>query len=238
MIITSPHFNRPEFTAPMLESLSAVRGIDKHRVIFSLDCPKDSKVDKGVAQLLYAFDKCERQIHYATNNIGCNLHTLKMFTLGFLNNNEEWILHLEDDILLAPDSLEMIEDIIASKPADNICSISLFNRTLKDEVNGRYKTINKRQWFTPSGIVLRRSAFILSVERDCYVNRYISWDVNFNTMRKDENMYEIYPILSRSNNIGWYGTHVPSKDWYHNNLEMKYWAGDVDVGPEAYEHSY
>lgn len=238
MIITSPHYNRPEFTAPMLEALSSVRGIEKHRVIFSIDCPKDSKVDRGVSKLLYAFDKCERTIHYSTNNIGCNLHTLKMFTLGFLNNTDEWILHLEDDIVLAPDSLELIEDIIAYKPADNISNISLFNRVNEGDVRGKVREINKRPWFTPSGIALRRTAFSLSVERDCYSNRYVSWDINFNTMCRNENMYEIYPLLSRSNNIGWYGTHVPSKEWYHKNLEMSYWAGNVDVGSDLYEHSY
>ena len=46
---------------------------------------------------------------------------------------------------------------------------------------------------------------------------------------------EVYPLLSRSQNIGAKGgVHVPSVEWHRKNHHTQHWAGNHDLAPGTY----
>lgn len=230
MIITSSHFNRPEFTFEMLKYLKNVKGIENETVIFSIDRDKTGQINEQVLFLLESFKVCQSEVIIASKNLGCSRNTLKLFTLGFLKSYDNLVFHIEDDVLIGHDSLDLIKDITSYNLNDDIATISLFNRTSEEQVGSQFHVLGKRPWFTPSGFVMRKEFFRLTVKNDCYLTTDLSdasWDSAVNKLRQSLNLYEIFPVLSRSNNIGSYGVHIPSKEWYEQNLKTKFWIEDV-----------
>ncbi len=229
MILTSTQFNRPQYTKRMLESLGRVRGIGNYDLIVSLDRDEDG-INEEVYCLLRQVDFCKVKINLAKDRLTCNLNTLKALYLGLQEDVD--VFHIEDDICLAPDSLEYIFNVRNYRRDvwDKSFSISLFNRTRKEEVGDEYFTVLERPVFVPWGFVLRKEIFEKALFSNCFcpaASHYLSWDVRMDTLRKSLGLTEIFPKFSRAINIGDTGVHMRPEFW-KENVEIDYWAGNVE----------
>lgn len=235
MIITSPHYNRPEFTKEMIEYLSAVDGIENCFVIFSVDADKDGIVNEEVLSLISNYKGSNFEVLVAKENIGCNQNALKVMFRGFSIGQNSWIMHIEDDVCVSKDVLKYTKECMY----DTRYNISLYNRSKQKATIGAEHTIGARNWFTPSGIAINRENFRLAVSNDCFFHKKYTWDIQYNKLCLEHKIKELYPILSRSKNIGWYGTNISSPEWFKENIEIIYWAGDVkDLQDEIFKHHY
>lgn len=233
-VITSSHYNRPEFSKEMIKHLAQSFGVSNSYVIFCIDREKNGKINEEVLDLCKSFDSCEHHIEISKENIGCNSNIFKSLRLGFSKSN--YVLHLEDDVLIAKDGLTLVEDVIRQPFFQNYWTLSLFNRSTKDQVGNQYNVITNRPWFTPSGFMCSKQVFLDGFQYGCFEPDKITWDMKFNELRAIRKKTELFPIMSRSNNIGWYGENVSSKEWYNDKLKMLFWADDISYQEEDFRY--
>lgn len=242
MLITTPQYNRPQYTKRMLEALSKVNGIEDCRIIASVDRDENGNVNEEIVSLLKDIEFCPVSINISKERLTCNLNTLRTMYLGFDSidryADEDVICHIEDDICVAPDCLDMFYNIEERVDIENqYFSVSFFNRLEEKDVNSEYWTILNRPHFVPWGFVLGKKIFREVLFSNCFcpdASHYLSWDLRFNQLREKLNLTEIFPKLSRAINIGDRGTHMWPEHW-ENNVKLDFWAGSVL--PESREFS-
>lgn len=104
-VITMCHWRRPEYTRVCLEYLSRCHGINDYTVFIHIDGNGDPKVlqeslrIKPVVKVL--------QIIEHKSHLGCNGNTLRALENGF--GFSDFVIHIEDDIIVARDGLRFLE---------------------------------------------------------------------------------------------------------------------------------
>jgi len=102
LIITTLHYNRPDCTRRCLEALSRCRGIEDCRLIAHTDGGPNRSQE--VADLLQQRPFCDTQVCFHPDHLGFDQATFQTLRDGFVD--ADFVVHIEDDILLAPDALE------------------------------------------------------------------------------------------------------------------------------------
>ena len=200
-IITTTQFDRPEYTAKMLESLAKCNGIHYYGLVACLD---GETPNKEVLKLLQDFRACRAvKIIINERRLGCNLNTMKALYSGFEISSS--VLHVEDDVILSKDALKQYESWAASK--DKSFSFCLYNKIsdVKSYDDSMYNTVYKRPEFIPWGFGIRRHSLITMLECECFTRdepTEASWDMKVNNMCRGLQLEHAYVFLSRANNIG------------------------------------
>jgi hypothetical protein len=147
--------------------------------------------------------------------------------MGFYKNN--YHIHLEDDTIPGKDCLKFLE--WAGNTYENDSQIfsvtSYVNSSNKTEhyieKNLNINKVSRRNWFTPWGWATWRDRFE-------YIKRNwtnTGWDNTINDITR-KNRYEIYPSVSRVQNIGAeMGVHVPDADWHKKNQYNEWWIESI-----------
>lgn len=225
MIITSTQYRRPEYTYEMIKHLKNCIGIEECKIIFSVDYYSSYQTD-FIYDMLSEINFCDIEININKPALGCNGNTKKALETGF--RYDDFVVHVEDDILLSPHSLEIFAEL-RNKREDNTFSISLYNRLNKQDITEEeYGVVLKRPLFVPWGFGLWSHRY--SLIEDCFTNspdpaKYASWDVQVAKRCYDMNLQHIYTKLSRVDNIGAEnGVHVPNPEWHELNHRVPFWA--------------
>jgi len=134
----------------------------------------------------------------------------------------EYVIFVEDDILLAPDALLFFEHCREEYRHDKqVFTVSAYRRAIAPPEH--YHRIIRQPWFTPWGWATWRDRFDDMSRRWDSVAR-VSWDCTVNTIR--DKRLELVPLFSRSQNIGALGgTYCPGPEWHRQNQFNEYWAG-------------
>lgn len=216
-IITTTQFNRPEYTYQMLRYLSRCRGIEKYTLVASIE-PDNQEVIKLVRDVKFM----PRLVRVNERRLGCNQNTYSSLKLGFEFSDN--VFHVEDDVILAADALEIYERWLAM-PNRNF-TICMWNRLLESSPD-QQEIRHDRFYFRAYGFGLTKDGFKKTVEHDCYssdINPYLSWDIRISNMMAKEKLFGSYPNVSRANNIGaTKGEHVPSPEWHTDNHRLSHW---------------
>ena len=103
----------------------------------------------------------------------------------------------------------------------------------------QWHTIKRRQWFTPWlwgtwddrwKELERKWVQIDSIDR--------AWAEHINTSVRGDR-FEVYPCLSRSQNIGAEnGIHVPSVEWHRKHQFNEEWEGKYDVPSAPFNETH
>lgn len=209
MIITSPHYNRPHCTALCIEHLRRCFDISQHEVIFVVEPGNDEvlKLCETAALPKYDVVKNDRLYGLWTNKIRC-------LELGF--ERGDFVVHLEDDLLLSRDALiyyEWCNRTYASHPAifscntfNKIRAFDFFNVTCAKCGSPPYTQVRTRPQFTSIGMAFWKNRFesIRSV--------FDGSDISINDYVAKHQLLETYPVLSRINHIGFTpGVSYPSE---------------------------
>jgi hypothetical protein len=214
-VITMTHFCRPQYSRQVIDRLKNCVGIEEYLILPSIDL---GSVE--VAEMIGKIDFAECRPVVNDPPLGCNLNTQQAIRRGF--EISDFVIHVEDDILLAPDALRMFERGEAFRHDKSVFTITGYNR---DPIEiGQFHHLDKRPWFSCWGWATWRDRWD-EIDRRLRADK-VTWDVI--TEKEARNgRYEIFPKLSRVQNIGAEnGVNVPSPEWHAVNHRTKHWAGD------------
>jgi len=248
-IITLSLYNRYDYTFEVLKHLACCKGIEDYRIIPVIDHDnKNGRNQADITQILYTAAKQTRlsidQPRYHEGNVGCNSNIFTCLNIGF--KITDFLIHLEDDIILASDALEYFEWCNKEYHDDpTVFTVDVYN-------NKEYKTkpsafeVERSQSFKPWGWATWLDRWIDIKERwqFSYGPRFEGgkqvfngggWDVAMKQYLRG-NRYRVFPKLPRCKNIGAIGgCHTPSKEWHEEKhvKPVKFWSNDIDISSMA-----
>ena len=108
-------YNRPQYLSQVLNSLSL---IEPSEVFISIDSPKENdedlaKVQESIKLAQYYFHN-NKHLNFESTKLGCKGHVLKALDWVLNKAQHDFILVLEDDILLLDKTGPRIEEFIAN----------------------------------------------------------------------------------------------------------------------------
>lgn len=228
LVVTSCHWNRPDYTRQCLEWLARCDGI--------ATCSARFHCDPGcleVQRLLNAFDACPAVVTINVERLNCNGNTLAALSGGFAV--ADFLVHVEDDVLLAQDALTYFawaRDWYRDHA--DVLAATGFNRV---PARGGDHDVFRRKWFHPWGWGTWRDRW--QVIQGLDVRQSVTtWDtvIHRSLIEPAESSYrEVYPDLSRTQNIGSHSSIHDSSwftpDWHQQNQHSPRWAGQSPPSP-------
>jgi len=226
-VITCCAWNRPAYTAPMLAHLGACEGIGAYRLLAFIEpgCP-------AVADLFAAVDFCECQVTHNSERLGVNHNMYQALAAGFAVS--DYVIHVEDDVLLAPDALVYFEHCRQVYAADpTVYTVTAYHQTVSLPEPSDWHSLIREAWFSPWGWATWRDRWLEAPRGLCHTwvpEAYQFWWDSWVHKLLRRSRDQVAPLLSRAQNIGAAGgAHVPSADWHARRQHIRYWAGDYTV---------
>lgn len=220
MIVTTCHFNRPAYSKRWAESLCRVRGIGNATIIA---CIEPSEHREEIVSLIQCVP-CDVILVENRTKLGCGENTLQALSLGF--DYGSFVVHVEDDVLLGADALEMFTWMNNTYRDDReVFTVTAWNNRQDRHHAGMFKEVGRDQWFSPWGWGTWEDRFV-----EIKANwGFHPWDIGVNKhIRKDR--YQVYPVLGRAQNIGAEGgTYCPGPEWHAEHQHCRLWVED-DLG--------
>jgi hypothetical protein len=212
--LTISAYNRPDYFAQVIQALAWCDGVGEYDVVAVLD-PSDkteelAEISKGAGI----------QTMIMPERLGCGSMIRYCMELGF--EASDYHIHLEDDTVPSPDCLRWFE--WAGRNASPMTlTVSGYNQH-GGEAEANF--CGYRKWFTPWGWATWRDAW----EKYLQPNWDTAfWDGGVQRIRDNMGMGEVFPRVSRIQNIGaTRGTFCPSEDFHRENQHATRVAGPQD----------
>lgn len=222
-------YNRPEYTKTLFDHLNNCAGIEDYKIIICVE-----PVNQEVINLAQNFRPEQTRVDINDELYGCQTNIFQCLAKGF-SINPDFHIHLEDDTIPGKDCLKYFEWASKKYKDDQaVFSVSGYvnsNNNMENCCNSKTDDImkvGKRKHFTPWGWGTwgDRWKNVIRLDWD-FGYKHGGWDVNMaKRLRKD--MCEIYPEISRIQNIGAKdGIHVMNEDWHKKNHFNEYWIESV-----------
>ena len=224
-IITMVLYNRPDYTRQVVEALRHCVGVEEYLVL-----PHIEPGNEQVVELARAIDFAEVEVTVNPRRLGCGRNTFAAWEDGF--SKADFIIHVEDDTVPARDCLRLMEHCRTAYAEDqSILSVCAYHREYCPAEH--YYKLGKRSAY---------NCWLVALWRDRWPWIQTNWNpdpARYATFlcdrAKSKGYREIYPLLSRSQNIGAErGLHVPSPGWHRTHQHTDHWAGNLDLPPGAY----
>lgn len=222
-VIASTLYRRPEYTKQMMDGLLSCDGIEDYLVLF---CVEPGHPEVAELTNWFATQHAGTVSIYNPKLLGCTANIKQALTRGFAVPNTDYVIVVEDDIVLHKDALKYFEWANSSYKDDkSVFSVCAYRRS--DEVSMAYD-ISRNKWFTPWGWATWRDRW-QEIRAKWDGETTESWDrvIQFNIIG---DRYEIYPHLARSQNIGAeLGTYCPSPEWHKENQFNPHGVWSIDL---------
>lgn len=198
--LTISGYNRPDYFTQVIRGLAWCDGVGEYDVVAVLD-PSDKTQE--LAEIAKA---AGIQTMIMQERLGCGSMIRYCMELGF--RISDFHIHLEDDTVPSPDCLRWFE-WAARNASSTILTISAYNQHGGHASTNTYGT---RKWFTPWGWGTWKTNF----------EKYLKpawdpsfWDGGVQRVRENLGMGEVYPHVSRIQNIGAErGTFCPGPEFH------------------------
>jgi hypothetical protein len=226
-VITTCQFRRPEYTRQVLEALRGCVGIEEYTILAHIE-PGDEEVHALIRAIDFA--ECRRVENPYVQDV--SLNTENALRHGFLM--ADYVIHIEDDIVCAPDALRYYEWCRERYRDDpRVFSVTGYNRRSTPAPPEESHTVRLRQWFHPWGVATWKDRWE-RFQGQLFGCRADPWAVYLNKTYcsggSPPQCHEVYPELSRSQNIGLEKARSSrSPEWYREHHMLKYWAGNTEV---------
>lgn len=220
--ITIQAHSRPEHLERCLLHIENLVGVDQWDIY--------GFVDEG-DELSYA---CYRildstyfvnETHISDENLGLREANKHTFDCAFNQYNSDLNLHIEEDVLVAKESLRFIEFTADQYYSNDTQVTTLWSHPDVNEQSDMAYTANRFScwgWATTNEFYQNHLTKALSSNE----GGYEGWAGSVHDYMIENNLYEIFPVMSRSKNIGF-------SDGYHkgiNNHRLqgnpKAWTGE------------
>lgn len=196
--LTISGYNRPDYFARVLSALAGCHGVSEYRVTAILD-PSDR-----TSELVELARGHGIHVHVCPRHLGCGAAILYAMTYGF--DQSDFHIHLEDDTVPSPDALEWFQ---WARHHTKALTISGYNQHGGDAAEN---TFGYRPWFTPWGWATWKNTFEKHL-RPAWDPLF--WDGGVQRVRERLGMGEMYPCVSRIQNIGAErGTFCPGPEFH------------------------
>jgi hypothetical protein len=224
-MITLTLFRRPDYTRQVLEHLSRCAGIQKYHVLIFCEPDCDE-----VIRLAKRWDFQAKHVVVNHTRLGCTANIYQALATGF--SHCQFVIMLEDDILLASDALIWFEFCCQRFRNDHdVWTVSAYNR--QQVTPEKYNAYFRKQWFTPWGWATWRDRFAEMSRGWGWESQY-SWDCTVNHNLRG-NRCEILPYLARAQNVGGeMGTYCPGPEWHRENQLNEFCAGMDGIQLESH----
>lgn len=102
-------YNRPEYSRRSLASIIGAKGFspDKYQIYCSIDCDDDGNINQEVYSI-YASYSGPLTLSTAPIKLGCNYNVKSVLELAW-EDKPDFVLMIEDDIIISDDALKYIE---------------------------------------------------------------------------------------------------------------------------------
>lgn len=247
MIVTIKGWRRPDMLKQVLQSIEKAHNADEHKYIISIDNHEATKSES--IQAVKGFKlKDNVKLYYQKTNLGCAGNMNFCFEKVFEETDESFMIHLEDDTIVAPDifrwfewSKDIVEkyNLFAAQPFTRVCAqeenIDEFNPAthyFRDhfECGGGWG-MSRSQWNRIKDLGGMFGA-VGNCNTDVPADKWKdtihvgwkgSWAWPFNKYFRRGRLC-ITPKVSRTNNIGHErGLFNPNEKWHYDNVYDPNW---------------
>lgn len=201
-------FDRPEYLERTLETVAAARGLESWNFYANIDpSPRLNKVCDVIEKFIPS-----ARILVNESRLGVLENPYRAFATAFTDH--EFVLRLEDDVLISSDALEYAEWAAEMYRWDQgVALVQLHSMYSKGDPETVDWTTDFSPWNWGTWIDRWMNYIGPTWDRDYSTNNGVpgveaGWDWNLNTrVLPNLNKYVIAPVQSRSEHIGTYGTH-------------------------------
>lgn len=235
-IITMTACDRYAYLSEVLAHLSRCVGISEYVLVPHVEPGNDF-----VVGALCAVDFMAVEPVLNHHNLGCSRNTFEALEDGF--SRSDYVIHVEDDVLLAPDALQFFEYCRSYGRIDDLFSVTAFAGGTTRTPRSQDHTVKIKRWFDGWGWATWRDRWQeIRADWDYGYTKPVTppdvgkgWDINMNYSTRGGRGV-LYPLLSRSHNIGRYGIHqgATERAWYEQHRDHA-WAGSVPILSEPFE---
>jgi len=225
-VITMVLYNRPDYTRQTLEALRQCDGVNEYTILVHVE-----PGEREVLSLAKGID-FTRDLDVVLNpqRLGIGRNTFAAWEHGF--EKSDFVIHIEDDTVPARDCLRYMEYCNRKYRDDpEIFSVASYN--FSNCLPSQRYHLSRRRYYT---------CWLIGLWRDRWLRFKNHWSPDperyashLNAELDKFELMEVFPLLSRSQNIGAErGIHVPSAEWHRENQHTEYWAGNLDLPPGKY----
>jgi|GEM_PF-996127 len=215
-VITLVLYNRPDYTRRVLAALRACDGVGNYLILPHVEPGNDE-----VLALAEKIDFAQVKLTLNPRRLGIGRNTWLAWNHGF--QEADFIVHLEDDTVPARDCLRFMEHCRRAYLDDpEIFSVAAYHRS--PCARSRFHEISRRRYYTCWLVGLWKNRWQWCQSR--WHRDSSQYAAYLNHLLGEHGLKEVYPLLSRAQNIGAEnGTFVPSADWHRRHHHTKFWAG-------------
>lgn len=217
-------YRRPEYSRQVLEALAACDGISSHPLHVHIDRPSNPEHITGwygTIEVARSFGPPGRTIEVSQNPRGCTGSVLH--SLGKAFAGHRYVAYFEDDTVPAKDCLSYFKACEQLGVYDCVWTVCAYNRSDGNVPPGG---TSLQHLFHPWG-------FATWADRWAKMDSFIradagkwSWDMAAAKGCEVAGGLHVYPLLSRTQNIGALGgTHVTDPIWHAVHQHTRFWAG-------------
>lgn len=241
--IVIPIFNRRECLKTLIDSINRQRSLDnRFKIWFSID---HSPIQNEILDHLneQKIIKYNFEIIVRNENFGLKKNTIDSINEIFQRTNSDFLVHLEDDLILSPYCfdfiIKMTNSEVISKP--DIFGVSLYaqNKELNHHTNIKYSNnsqLYKTTYPSSLGAILKCSMWKKFVENldeslclkygynhiqiPKWINEWkshSSWKKELAIFCETKKYYFVYPKVSLTAHLGKLGTHIDLENNSHLN---------------------
>lgn len=240
--ITMTAYRRPAYTAQVLRSLAAADTARQWRLLVQVEPPDAATSDEDqaaaeqtwqlVQQLCEELDLSPWRVQRNPQRLGLNRNTHAVLSAArAAMDATDWLLHIEDDTLLAPDALHWYAWALAHYADDpRVFTIAGYHRCDEVPPATQWYHCRQRDWFTCWGWACWGYRLAELLERWSFTNpKSFAWHLNRGVRG---NRREVHPLLSRVQNIGYLaGENDRSEQWYREHHRTPVWASALPAVP-------
>jgi len=154
------------------------------------------------------FVKMNIQIHH--RQLGVQQNPFNCIERAFIAGSE-WNIHIEDDLIFAPDAFELA-DWYYNNQKDNVIIYGLCNRSVFKKSG--IDTIITKNYFDGLGWCISKDTWLNHIRNHWFdispygPHKEEGWDCNITRYLNNNNLLEAIPETSRTNTIGEWGTYA------------------------------
>lgn len=232
-------FCRPAYTTLSLGGITAARGSMPWRFFASVDGPMypdlNTVLGHQVAEVRALFERRYMgppDVRFHRNNMGCNANIRQAVQMAF-DAGSDFNLHVEDDIVLSPDALELATWFYNLPERDEYVCLNLFSDWKPEP--GKELAMAEKFGFYPWGWACTRAMWEKYLAPEWDTKRFgpTGWDWSIGMTIQRHGLKVLRPYLSRALNIGRdMGLHMSREHWDENFSQQVvseggYWIGDI-----------
>lgn len=208
--ITIAAYNRPRLLQGLLDSLSSqVSDLADYELLLCVD--GGGSRHSEVVEVAKSVDFMDSIVLCQRGNVGINENTYSAMDFVFSQLDSDWNLYLEDDLVLAPDALSLVEHFLdLDKHLHQAASYCLCNLRPKSSNPNRIR-ISRR--FCSWGFLMKRKRWE-QCAKPVWLRGHTMWDnrVAESIRGLPGSLFNVFPDVSRSKNVGVNGVHcTPEK---------------------------